>query len=104
MAAKSESQIGIIKEVQDALFVDDSDGGKRNAAVDSTPDREGQKHSEKSSRVAAVYPTVPVMPAPSAAAPLQSAAHSGSSSGGEVSMANIEMMFSRLLQNTKAEI
>ena len=49
MAANSKSQIAIIEEVEDALFVDDSSGGKRGAAVDSTPDREGQKRSECSS-------------------------------------------------------
>ena len=47
-------------------------------------------------------PTVPALPA--AVAPPQSAANASSSSGVEVSMENIEIMFKRLLKNTKAQI
>ena len=104
MSANSETQIAIVGEVvvQNALFVDDSSSAKRNAAIASTPDREGKLRGEKASRFA-VYPTVPFLPAPISAL-LQSATNSSSSSGGDVSMANIESLFTRLLLNTKTEI
>ena len=85
-------------------FVDSrSNGGKRSgsAAVGNTPDREGKDRGDKVKKLVGV-PTVPVLLA--AVTPFQSAANVCSSSGVEVSVENVEIMFKRLFQNLKAEI
>ena len=97
MAANSEVLAIVVDvgaEMADDFFVDRrSSGGKRSAAVGNTPDREGKDRGDKVKKLVRV-PTGLALRA--AVVPPQS------SSGVEVSMENIEIIFKRLLKNAKA--